>query len=83
VTGSDVVIPCEARESRPVVTVLVTRLPRRSNQELGRALAPLVDLATNPTPRAVRQAGGPHTTWDSFPRGFKRLWTVSFHGLLP
>ena len=41
--------PRESGESRPVVTVLVTRLPRRSKYELGRSLA-IADRAMDPTP---------------------------------
>ena len=54
---NDTVISCEAGESRPVVTVLVTRLPRRSKQELGRPLvrARGVDRAMDPTPLLVAE----------------------------
>jgi hypothetical protein len=38
VTRCDAVTPRERAESHPLVTILVTRLPHRSNQELGRAL---------------------------------------------
>jgi hypothetical protein len=44
VTRCDGVAPRENGESRPVVTVLVTRLPRRSKQELGRALVRLAEI---------------------------------------
>ena len=40
----DGVAPRDSIESRPMVTVLITWLPRRSKQELGRALVRLAEI---------------------------------------
>jgi hypothetical protein len=53
VTRCDAVTPRERAESPPVVTVLVTRLSRRSNQGLDGHSPALVDPAMDPTPLTV------------------------------
>jgi Protein of unknown function (DUF1513) len=58
VTRCDGVTPRESVESRPIVTVLVTRLPHRGEQELDGHSFALADHAMDPTPLVVAGARG-------------------------
>ena len=55
-TRCDAVIARESSDSRPVVTVLVTRLPRRSKQDLNGHSFALVDGPMNPPPLVERDS---------------------------
>jgi hypothetical protein len=73
VTRCDRVTPRESVESRSIVTVLVTRLPHRGEQELdGHSLA-LADRAMDPRPLVVAGHGTvDHTGFES-PTGLATL----------